>query len=251
MPKWIYTQPILPKCHSPHFLSPTSFFSRSVAHPSKICKQKHLSKFQKQFKFPLQTQKESKQNNPPSADPQNAQKQNQKDTTIHFIQPPQLEKLTSSTPPNSPQTTVKIPETAKRKYVSFKRQRVYRQTPKRFRQNVKEFPSKRKDVSPPVTSPHSCFPKAHIKIPLNRFQNLLNTPNLCVNNPIQKTSEKGLPCILPSERINPSRQKDRNPARILHKRHHSFPEKEKRTKKKNRKKSIEKRIFTIHITINS
>lgn len=88
MPKWIYTQPILPKCHSPHFLSPTSFFSRSVAHPSKICKQKHLSKFQKQFKFPLQTQKESKQNNPPSADPQNAQKQNQKDTTIHFIQPP-------------------------------------------------------------------------------------------------------------------------------------------------------------------
>jgi len=106
MPKWIYTQPILPKCHSPHFLSPTSFFSRSVAHPSKICKQKHLSKFQKQFKFPLQTQKESKQNNPPSADPQNAQKQNQKDTTIHFIQPPQLEKLTSSTPPNSPQTTV-------------------------------------------------------------------------------------------------------------------------------------------------
>ena len=133
----------------------------------------------------------------------------------------------------------------------LKRQRVYRQTPKRFRQNVKEFPSKRKDVSPPVTSPHSCFPKAHIKIPLNRFQNLLNTPNLCVNNPIQKTSEKGLPCILPSERINPSRQKDRNPARILHKRHHSFPEKEKRTKKKNRKKSIEKRIFTIHITINS
>ena len=118
MPKWIYTQPILPKCHSPHFLSPTSFFSRSVAHPSKICKQKHLSKFQKQFKFPLQTQKESKQNNPPSAHPQNAQKQNQKDTTIHFIQPPQLEKLTSSTPPNSPQTTVKIPETAKRKYVS-------------------------------------------------------------------------------------------------------------------------------------
>lgn len=205
MPKWIYTQPILPKCHSPHFLSPTSFFSRSVAHPSKICKQKHLSKFQKQFKFPLQTQKESKQNNPPS---------------------------NASTFP-------------------LKRQRVYRQTPKRFRQNVKEFPSKRKDVSPPVTSPHSCFPKAHIKIPLNRFQNLLNTPNLCVNNPIQKTSEKGLPCILPSERINPSRQKDRNPARILHKRHHSFPEKEKRTKKKNRKKSIEKRIFTIHITINS
>lgn len=117
----------------------------------------------------------------------------------------------------------------------LKRQRVYRQTPKRFRQNVKEFPSKRKDVSPPVTSPHSCFPKAHIKIPLNRFQNLLNTPNLCVNNPIQKTSEKGLPCILPSERINPSRQKDRNPARILHKRHHSFPEKEKRTKKKTEK----------------
>lgn len=237
MPKWIYTQPILPKCHSPHFLSPTSFFSRSVAHPSKICKQKHLSKFQKQFKFPLQTQKESKQNNPPSADPQNAQKQNQKDTTIHFIQPPQLEKLTSSTPPNSPQTTVKIPETAKRKYVSS-------QTPKSLPPNAKTFP-------PPVTSPHSCFPKAHIKIPLNRFQNLLNTPNLCVNNPIQKTSEKGLPCILPSERINPSRQKDRNPARILHKRHHSFPEKEKRTKKKNRKKSIEKRIFTIHITINS
>ena len=114
----------------------------------------------------------------------------------------------------------------------LKRQRVYRQTPKRFRQNVKEFPSKRKDVSPPVTSPHSCFPKAHIKIPLNRFQNLLNTPNLCVNNPIQKTSEKGLPCILPSERINPSRQKDRNPARILHKRHHSIPEKEKNSRRK-------------------
>lgn len=251
MPKWIYTQPILPKCHSPHFLSPTSFFSRSVAHPSKICKQKHLSKFQKQFKFPLQTQKESKQNNPPSADPQNAQKQNQKDTTIHFIQPPQLEKLTSSTPPNSPQTTVKIPETAKRKYVSS-------QTPKSLPPNAEAFQTKRQRVSfqtqrrfPPVTSPHSCFPKAHIKIPLNRFQNLLNTPNLCVNNPIQKTSEKGLPCILPSERINPSRQKDRNPARILHKRHHSFPEKEKRTKKKTEKKSIEKRIFTIHITINS
>lgn len=137
-------------------LSPTSFFSRSVAHPSKICKQKHLSKFQKQFKFPLQTQKESKQNNPPSAHPQNAQKQNQKDTTIHFIQPPQLEKLTSSTPPNSPQTTVKIPETAKRKYVSS-------QTPKRFRQNVKEFPSKRKDVSPPSYLPALLFPKSTYK----------------------------------------------------------------------------------------
>lgn len=159
MPKWIYTQPILPKCHSPHFLSPTSFFSRSVAHPSKICKQKHLSKFQKQFKFPLQTQKESKQNNPPSADPQNAQKQNQKDTTIHFIQPPQLEKLTSSTPPNSPQTTVKIPETAST--FPLKRQRVYRQTPKRFRQNVKEFPSKRKDV-PPQLPPHTPVSRKHI-----------------------------------------------------------------------------------------
>ncbi len=149
MPKWIYTQPILPKCHSPHFLSPTSFFSRSVAHPSKICKQKHLSKFQKQFKFPLQTQKESKQNNPPSAHPQNAQKQNQKDTTIHFIQPPQLEKLTSSTPPNSPQTTVKIPETAKRRSVSDK-------TSKSFLPNAKTFP--------PQLPPHTLlFPESTYK----------------------------------------------------------------------------------------
>lgn len=162
MPKWIYTQPILPKCHSPHFLSPTSFFSRSVAHPSKICKQKHLSKFQKQFKFPLQTQKESKQNNPPSAHPQNAQKQNQKDTTIHFIQPPQLEKLTSSTPPNSPQTTVKIPETAKRKYVSSsnakeftaKRRSVSDKTSKSFLPNAKTFP--------PQLPPHTPVSRKHI-----------------------------------------------------------------------------------------
>ena len=163
MPKWIYTQPILPKCHSPHFLSPTSFFSRSVAHPSKICKQKHLSKFQKQFKFPLQTQKESKQNNPPSAHPQNAQKQNQKDTTIHFIQPPQLEKLTSSTPPNSPQTTVKIPETAKRKYVSS-------QTPKSLPPNAEAFQTKRQRVSfqtqrrfPPSYLPTLLFPESTYK----------------------------------------------------------------------------------------
>lgn len=170
----------------------------------------------------------------------------------YLPQLPQSEKPTTSTLPNFlPKLPSPPPKPPNASTFPLKRQRVYRQTPKRFRQNVKEFPSKRKDVSPPVTSPHSCFPKAHIKIPLNRFQNLLNTPNLCVNNPIQKTSEKGLPCILPSERINPSRQKDRNPARILHKRHHSFPEKEKRTKKKNRKKSIEKRIFTIHITINS
>ena len=163
MPKWIYTQPILPRCHSPHFLSPTSFFSRSVAHPSKICKQKHLSKFQKQFKFPLQTQKESKQNNPPSAHPQNAQKQNQKDTTIHFIQPPQLEKLTSSTPPNSPQTTVKIPETAKRKYVSS-------QTPKSLPPNAEAFQTKRQRVSfqtqrrfPPSYLPTLLFPESTYK----------------------------------------------------------------------------------------
>ena len=211
-----------------------------------------LIQIPKAIQIPFTNSKRKQTKHPPSAHPQNAQKQNQKDTTIHFIQPPQLEKLTSSTPPNSPQTTVKIPETAKRKYVSSsnakeftaKRRSVSDKTSKSFLPNAKTFP-------PPVTSPHSCFPKAHIKIPLNRFQNLLNTPNLCVNNPIQKTSEKGLPCILPSERINPSRQKDRNPARVLHKRHHSFPEKEKRTKKKNRKKSIEKRIFTIHITINS
>lgn len=142
MPKWIYTQPILPKCHSPHFLSPTSFFSRSVAHPSKICKQKHLSKFQKQFKFPLQTQKESKQNNPPSAHPQNAQKQNQKDTTIHFIQPPQLEK---------------------RKYVSS-------QTPKSLPPNAEAFQTKRQRVSfqtqrrfPPSYLPTLLFPESTYK----------------------------------------------------------------------------------------
>ena len=127
MPKWIYTQPILPKCHSPHFLSPTSFFSRSVAHPSKICKQKHLSKFQKQF-----------------------------------IQPPQLEKLTSSTPPNSPQTTVKIPETAKRKYVSS-------QT-KSLPPNAEAFQTKRQRVSfqtqrrfPPSYLPTLLFPESTYK----------------------------------------------------------------------------------------
>lgn len=41
----------------------------------------------------------------------------------------------------------------------LKRQRVYRQTPKRFRQNVKEFPSKRKDVSPPVTIQYVMYDK--------------------------------------------------------------------------------------------
>ena len=83
--------------------------------------------------------------------------------TIHFIQPPQLEKLTSSTPPNSPQTTVKIPETAKRKYVSS-------QTPKSLPPNAEAFQTKRQRVSfqtqrrfPPSYLPTLLFPESTYK----------------------------------------------------------------------------------------
>ena len=80
-----------------------------------------------------------------------------------FHQPPQLEKLTSSTPPNSPQTTVKIPETAKRKYVSS-------QTPKSLPPNAEAFQTKRQRVSfqtqrrfPPSYLPTLLFPESTYK----------------------------------------------------------------------------------------
>lgn len=252
MPKWIYTQPILPRCHSPHFLSPNLFLF-SLRSPSvQNLQAEALIQIPKAIQIPFTNskRKQTKQSTISTPAKRTKAKPKRHHNTFHPTSTTRKTHLlhASQLSPNhrqnpwDRQTQVRFLSNAKE--FTAKRRSVSDKTSKSFLPNAKTFP-------PPVTSPHSCFPKAHIKIPLNRFQNLLNTPNLCVNNPIQKTSEKGLPCILPSERINPSRQKDRNPARILHKRHHSFPEKEKRTKKKNRKKSIEKRIFTIHITINS
>lgn len=121
-----------------------------------------LIQIPKAIQIPFTNSKRKQTKHPPSAHPQNAQKQNQKDTTIHFIQPPQLEKLTSSTPPNSPQTTVKIPETAKRKYVSS-------QTPKSLPPNAEAFQTKRQRVSfqtqrrfPPQLPPHTPVSRKHI-----------------------------------------------------------------------------------------
>ena len=58
-----------------------------------------------------------------------------------------------------------------------------------------------------------------------------------------------MPCILPSERINPLRQKDRNPARILPKRHHSFSEKGKRTEEKTEKTHRKAYLYNQFINI--
>lgn len=122
-----------------------------------------LIQIPKAIQIPFTNSKRKQTKQSPSAHPQNAQKQNQKDTTIHFIQPPQLEKLTSSTPPNSPQTTVKIPETAKRKYVSS-------QTPKSLPPNAEAFQTKRQRVSfqtqrrfPPSYLPTLLFPESTYK----------------------------------------------------------------------------------------
>lgn len=163
MPKWIYTQPILPKCHSPHFLSPTSFFSRSVAHPSKICKQKHLSKFQKQFKFPLQTQKERKQT---------------KQSTISTPA-----KRTKAKPKRHHNTFHPTSTTRKTHLLHASqlspnhRQNPWdRQTQVRFLSNAKEFTAKRRSVSdktsksflpnaktfPPQLPPHTPVSRKHI-----------------------------------------------------------------------------------------
>lgn len=67
------------------------------------------------------------------------------------------------TPPNSPQTTVKIPETAKRKYVSS-------QTPKSLPPNAEAFQTKRQRVSfqtqrrfPPSYLPTLLFPESTYK----------------------------------------------------------------------------------------
>ena len=137
MPKWIYTQPILPKCHSPHFLSPTSFFSRPVPSVQNL-QAEALIQIPKAIQIPSTNSKRKQTKQSTIITPAKCTKTKPK--RHHKTFPPQLEKLTSSTPPNSPQTTVKIPETAKRKYVSS-------QTPKSLSPNTEVFQSKRKGVS--------------------------------------------------------------------------------------------------------
>ena len=81
----------------------------------------------------------------------------------YLPQLPQSEKPTTSTLPNFlPKLPSPPPKPPNASTFPLKRQRVYRQTPKRFRQNVKEFPSKRKDVSPPQLPPHTPVSRKHI-----------------------------------------------------------------------------------------
>ncbi len=82
----------------------------------------------------------------------------------YLPQLPQSEKPTTSTLPNFlPKLPSPPPKPPNASTFPLKRQRVYRQTPKRFRQNVKEFPSKRKDVSPPSYLPTLLFPESTYK----------------------------------------------------------------------------------------
>lgn len=93
-------------------------------------------------------------------------KQNQKDATKHFTQPPQLK---NSPPPRLP-TLPKPPSKSLRppnaSTFPLKRRRVYRQTPKHSNPNAKEFQIKRKDVFQPhfpsQTPPHTPVSRKHI-----------------------------------------------------------------------------------------
>ena len=124
--------PHLPKCHPTPILPQTSFFSRSITHRLKICKQSHLVKFRKKL-FPYKhIHKESIKHHTLHRYTKKSHIYNQKGTQTNSSQPLQLEKThlyTSQLSPKLPSKSQK-PQNASTFYV--KRKDVLVQTQGRF-----------------------------------------------------------------------------------------------------------------------
>lgn len=118
----------LPKCHFPHSLSKTTFFSRPAAHPLKIRKQNRSSNTKKQHNRTNAHTKSKQKSNSKTLTHKTQKKTPQKDNPKQPIKPHQLE--------NTPtQTDIQIyPESA--------------QTPLKTHtpQNARTFPLKRKCI---------------------------------------------------------------------------------------------------------
>lgn len=125
----------LPKCHLPHTLSKTTFFSRPAAHPLKIRKQNRLSKFKKQYNH-TNTHTKSKQKSNYSTTAHKSPKQTpQKDNPKQSIKPHQLENI----PPRQPSKSTQNPHKPLSKPIHPK-------TQGRFPSNASAFHSKRRRV---------------------------------------------------------------------------------------------------------
>lgn len=135
---------LLPKCHLPHSLSQTTFFSRPAAHPLKIRKQNRLSNTKKKRNHTNATPKASKkkqfQHHRSQKSKANPSKRQSK--TIH--QTPPTRKYTH---PNShPNPTNNLPNPTQKPYTP-KRKDVFPQTQVHFTPNAEEFAPKRFGVS--------------------------------------------------------------------------------------------------------
>lgn len=127
--------PLLPKCHHPHSLSKTTFFSRPATHPLKIRKQNHLSNTKKKHNH-TNAHTKSKQKSNSNTTAHKSQKQTpQKDNPKQSIKPHQLE----NTPPRQPFKSNKHPPQSLSKPIHPK-------TQGRFPSNASAFHSKRRRV---------------------------------------------------------------------------------------------------------
>lgn len=198
--------PLLPKCHIPHSLSQTTFFSRPAAHPFKIRKQNRLAKFKKKRNHTNSTPKASKKAIPRPT-PTKFQKQTpQKDIPKQSIKPHQLENTPTQTAiqihPTSAQTPLKTHTPQNASTFSPKRKCISLQTPKSLLPNAKAFHLKRKDVCPQTQArfppqnlpiiPHPASPNAPKSLKTRRTC-LQIPPNLSISHPshpLQKPSER-------------------------------------------------------------
>lgn len=138
--------PLLPKCHLPHSLSKTTFFSRPAAHPLKIRKQNRLSKFKKKHNHTNTHTKSKQKSNSNTTAQKSPKKSLQKGNPKQSIKLHQLENTPTQTAIQIQQTTSLIP--------------LKTHTP----QNARTFPLKRKCISP--QTPKSSLPNAsafHLK----------------------------------------------------------------------------------------
>lgn len=135
---------------SPHSHPPSNLFLFSlhnITYTLKIRKQNYLAKFRKKPFLYKRIHKENIKHHTLHHYTKKSHTYNQKGTQTNSVQPLQLEKTHLYTSQLSPKLPSKSQKPPNAKAFSLKRQRVYRQTSKRFKQNVKEFSSKRKGVS--------------------------------------------------------------------------------------------------------
>lgn len=142
--------PLLPKCHLPHSLSKTTFFSRPAAHPLKIRKQNRLSNTKKQYNHTNAHTKSKQKSNSNTTAHKSPKQTPQKDNPKQSIKPHQLENTSTQTAiqihPTSAQTPLKTHTPQNARTFSPKRKCICLQTPKSLLPNAKAFHLKRKDV---------------------------------------------------------------------------------------------------------